>query len=47
MVLSSEWFIGLFILVVILLLVRMTMVGRVSSYSAVVKEKMVKHTRAS
>ena len=43
MVFSNEWLIGLFILVVILLLVRMTMVRRTSSYSAIVKEKKVKH----
>ena len=43
MVLSNEWFIGLFILVVILLLVRMTMVRKTTSYSAIVKEKKVKH----
>ena len=43
MVLSNEWFIGLFILVVILLLVKMTMVRKTTSYSAIVKEKKVKH----
>ena len=43
MVLSNEWFIGLFILVVILLLVKMTMVRKTKSYSAIVKEKKVKH----
>ena len=34
---------GLFILGVILLLVRMTLIRKVSSYSAIVKEKKVKH----
>ena len=43
MVFSNEWFMGLFILGVILLLVRMTLIRKVSSYSAIVKEKKVKH----
>ena len=43
MVFSAEWFIGLFIIIVILVLFNMTLVRKTSTYSAIVKEKKVKH----
>ena len=43
MVFSAEWFIAFVILAVIMVLFNMTRVRKTRSYSAVVKEKKVKH----
>ena len=43
MMVSNEWLIALVLLAIFLLLVWMSRVRRISSYSAIVKEKKVKH----
>ena len=43
MIVSNECFIALVLLAMFLLLVRMSRVQRISSYTAIVKEKKVKH----